>query len=241
MKNLIFIMALLLVIASCKQDEYYVDGGKANAAFNGNMLQYLESKPVLFDSIAQIIKLAGLEETFKNESFTFFAPNDEFIKVAIGTYINQKGDTVYSGGVNATLRSINKQTVKKLSDIDPAIWKKFLQRYMFKGTKRMIDYPQIDFGQKLVFPGQKYMAMDGSAFNIGVTYADANNVKYLGYRQLNLSFINDLTDPDNNWSTYAVSSTDIKPNNGIVHTLQSVSRVFGFNDDFKTDVINSIN
>jgi hypothetical protein len=241
MKNLIFILALLLFFTSCKQDEYYVDGGTSKAEFNGDMLQYLESKPVLFDSVAQIIKLAGLEQTFKNESFTFFAPSDEFIKVAIGTYINQKGDTVYNGGVNSQLRAINREPIKKLSDVDPLIWKKFIQRYMFKGTKRMIDYPQIDFDQRLIFPGQKYVARDGSVFNIGVTYADANGIKYIGYRQLNISFIPDLTDPEDNWVTYAISSADIKPNNGIVHALQGVRREFGYNNDFIRDVIDSRN
>ena len=33
---------LAMVITSCKKDEYYNDGGKANPVFNGNIMQYLE-------------------------------------------------------------------------------------------------------------------------------------------------------------------------------------------------------
>ena len=73
------IACILLITTACKKDEYYVDGGRANPVFDGDILAYLESKPMEFDTIAQIVKLAGLEETFRNEEFTFFAPRDENI------------------------------------------------------------------------------------------------------------------------------------------------------------------
>lgn len=233
MKNLLFIcVAILLAGSSCKRDVYYSDGGKAIATFQGDMLQFLESKPVLFDSIAQIVKLAGLEESFRKDTFTFFAPNDEYIKNTIGT--------IYTDGLNRRLYDLGKDTILKVSDISPLIWKKYLQRYMFKGVNKLKDYPQIDFGQKLMFPGQLYYSTDRSVFNIGVEFQDANGIKYIGYRQLTISFIPDISRPNDNWFTTRVSSSDINPLNGMIHTLQWNGGNFGFNrNEFFDEVISS--
>src|SRR5690606_20336287 len=79
--------ALLLMAAlclwSCAKDDYYTDGGRAQAEFDGSIMDYLDSKPREFDTIAQIVRLAGLEDKFKNEEFTLFAPRDEDIKSII--------------------------------------------------------------------------------------------------------------------------------------------------------------
>ena len=234
MKNVIFIFAILLTFTACERDEYYQDGGKAVAKFNGDMLQYLESKPVPFDTIAQLVKLAGLEETFKNETFTFFAPSDEYIKQTIGT--------IHTDGLNRRLYNLDKDTVINLSDIHPLIWRKYLQRYMFKDANLLKDYPQIDFGQKLMFPGQLYYAYDKSVFNIGVEFGDANGIKYIGYRSILISYIPDISRPDDNWRTTRVSSSDIQPKNGVVHTLQWDGGNFGFiREEFFDEVINNTN
>ncbi|WP_207421513.1 hypothetical protein [Desertivirga brevis] len=226
MKNLIFIFSLLLALTACEQDEYYIDGGKAVAEFDGDVLQYLESKPVQFDTIAQIVKLAGLESTFRNENFTFFAPNDTWIRDLIGTRISPLGDTIYLS-LNGRLKDLNLEPVRKLSDIDSVIWRKYLQRHMFREAYKLKDYPQIDFNQKNMFPGQLFHSFDKSLFNIGVEYGEANGIKYLGYRQLTISYVPDASRPDDNWRTVRTSSTDIQPRNGIVHTLRN-EEWFGF-------------
>ena len=233
MKKLIFLFAIvLLIISSCKRDKFYEDGGRATAVFPGDMLQYLESKPVLFDTIAKLIQLAGLEESFRKDSITFFAPNDEYIKNAIG-YTN-------TDGLNRRLYEKGKDTIVNLSDIKADIWKKYLQRYIFKGRNLLKDYPQIDFNQKLMFPGQMYYSVNKSIFNIGVEFQDANGIKYIGYRQLHLSYIPDISRPNDNWFTTRISSSDIQPTNGVVHTLQWNGGNFGFNrDEFFQEVIST--
>jgi hypothetical protein len=234
MKKLIFACAaLLLVLNACKRDEYYRDGGLANPNFNGNMLQYLQAKKVPFDTIAQIVKLAGMESNFSNEDFTFFAPDDEVIKKTIGT--------VKTNGLNNFLFYSGKDTVKTLDQISPVIWRRYLQRYMFKGVNRLKDYQQIDFDVKSVYPGGLYYSFGGNISNIGVTYATANNIKYIGYRQLNLTYIPDASKPNDNWYINKVASSDIKPTNGVVHTLAyndiRGGAYFGFNEsDFFSDV-----
>jgi len=214
-----------LFLGACKRDEYYTDGGKANPYFDGTMLQYLDSKPSQFDSIAQIIRLAGLEETFNNEEFTFFCPSDRNIKELIGDY--------RSGGVNYSLYQLDRDTIQTLSDVDPLIWRKYLLRYMFKGKNVLADYPQIDPNLPNVYPGQNYYAYDNSISKIGVFYNDAVSsdgksvLKYMGYRQLYIYYIPNLSYPDNTVFN-RVSSSDIQPTNGVVHVLDYTLANFGF-------------
>ncbi|PWS31954.1 hypothetical protein [Pedobacter paludis] len=230
MKKLIFAcVALLLLLNACKRDEYYNDGGLADPNYPGNMLQYLQAKKVPFDTVAKIVKLAGMENEFTKDDFTFFAFDDDVIKRTIGT--------IRTDGLNNYLFYSGKDTVKTLDQISPLIWKRFLQRYMFKGVNRLKDYQQIDFDVKSVYPGGLYYSLGGNISNIGVTYATANNIKYIGYRQLVLTYIPDASKPNDNWYSNAVSSSDIKPTNGVVHALAYNGAYFGFaRYDFFSDV-----
>lgn len=215
-----FIICILLLASACKKDDYYVDGGRANPIFDGDILAYLESKPMEFDTIAQIIKLAGLEETFRNTEFTFFAPRDENIKNLIGA--------LDQGGVNQELFLAGRDTIQTLADVDSAIWRKYLERYMFQGKNKLMDYPQIDFDLLNIYPGQNYISYANTVCNIGVVYNDANNIKYMGYRQLYISLIPDLSQPTT-WIVQKVASSDVQPRNGVVHVIDFTSGQFGFN------------
>ncbi|QPH41556.1 hypothetical protein [Pedobacter endophyticus] len=230
MKKLIVICAaFLLVLNACKRDEYYIDGGKANPDYPGNMLEYLQAKKVPFDTVAQIVKLAGLEKQFTTEDFTFFAFDDDVIKRTIGT--------IRTEGLNSFLYFSGKDTVKTLDQISPVIWRKYLQRYMFKGANRLRDYPQIDLGLRTIYPGALYYDYNNDVSNIGVVFGDANGVRYIGYRQLWLSYIPDISKPNDNWTSIAVASSDIKPTNGVVHALAYTGSYLGFNRyEFYNDV-----
>lgn len=226
-----FLICVLLLASACKKDEYYVDGGRANPVFDGDILAYLESKPMEFDTIAQIVKLAGLEEAFRNTEFTFFAPRDENIKDLIGA--------LDRGGLNRDLFYAGRDTIQTLADVDSAIWRKYLERYMFQGKNKLMDYPQIDFDLLNIYPGQNYISYANTVCNIGVVYNNANNIKYMGYRQLHISLIPDLSQPTN-WVTQRVASSDIQPRNGVVHVIDYTSGGFGFNTwEVTNDVMES--
>jgi hypothetical protein len=218
------VFPLLLIIcffSACKRDEYYKDGGLANGKFQGTIIQYLSSKPKEFDSLVQIIKLAGLDKTLSSEEVTFFAPNDVNIKALIGR--------LDQGGVNRRLYNEGKDTIKVLSDVDSLIWRKFLLRYIYKGKNKLMDYPQIDFGQQVIYPGQIYYAYGNTVANIGVVY-----------RQLHISYIPDISRPADNWRTIRVSSSDIEPNNGIVHVLEVSGNQLGFDQgEMENDISDS--
>ncbi|QIL40033.1 hypothetical protein G7074_12635 [Pedobacter sp. HDW13] len=242
MKKLMMICAaLLLLLNACKRDEYYIDGGRANPEYQGNMLQYLKDKKVPFDTVAQIVKLAGMEEQFSKEDFTFFAFDDDVIKRTIGdihTFERNKNPRLQS--LNQLLYEAGKDTVKTLDQISPLIWRKYLQRYMFKGVNALKDYPQIDMDLKSIYPGALHYDYNNDVSNIGVVYNSANGIKYIGYRQLVLSYIPDISKPSDNWYISYVASSDIKPTNGMVHSLRYQGAYIGFNlYEFFNDVYNT--
>lgn len=226
-----------MLFTACKKDDYYEDGGLANPVFEGDIMQYLESKPMEFDTIVQVIKLAGLEENFRKDEVTFFAPRDENIKEMIGS--------LDQGGVNTALYYYGRDTIKTLSDIDSVIWRKYLQRYMFKGKNKLMDYPQIDFSLLNIYAGQNYYSYNQTVSNIGVLFNDAvssdgtSAIKYMGYRQLHISYIPDVSMPTN-WITVKVASSDIQPNNGVVHVLDYTDGSFGFEyEEILIDILES--
>jgi hypothetical protein len=212
---------LAITVSSCSKDKYYQDGGLAKPKFNGTILQYLQSNPK-FDTIVQVIKIAGMEDAFTKENITFFAPTDEVVRRTIG----QVNSTVplLRGRLNDALYQLNKDTIRTLTDIPPAIWKKYLMRYMFKGTFLLKDYPQLDFDLRPLYPGGYYYGYNGDLANIGVVYNTANTVRYAGYRQLCITSITDPSNPSAFWFASApVATSDVQPTNGAVHVLAEYS------------------
>src|SRR5690606_1109962 len=105
MKIIMMLAGFAVMATACKKDDYYIDGGRAIATFDGTILEYLEAHPVHFDSLAQVIRLAGLEDVFNNDTLTFFAPNDRNIRELIGDYRR--------GGVNTELYRLNRDTIQQ--------------------------------------------------------------------------------------------------------------------------------
>jgi hypothetical protein len=231
---------LAITVSSCSKDNYYKDGGLANPHFNGTVLQYLQSNPQ-FDTIAQVVKLAGMEDIFSKEDITFFAPTDETIRRTIGI-VNGKIPEL-KDGLNQQLFDLKKDTIKQLSDIPKQTWRKYLMRYVFKGKFLLKDYPQLDFSLRPLYPGGYYYGYNGDLANIGVVYGTANTVKYAGYRQLCIAEISDPSNPQFYYfGSAAVASSDIQPTNGVVHALGVYIPNFKItikNPDGSTTTINS--
>ncbi|MCC8424884.1 fasciclin domain-containing protein [Mucilaginibacter sp. UR6-11] len=242
---------LAITVSSCSKDNYYKDGGVVDPKFNGTILQYLQSHSK-FDTIARIVKIAGMEDIFSKENITFFAPTDEVVRRTIG--IVNGNIPLLQGGLNQTLFDLKKDTIKKLEDISPAIWRKYLMRYVFKGKFLLKDYPQLDFSLRPLYPGGYYYGYNGDLANIGVVFNTVNTVKYAGYRQLTIQIVVDPSNPSNYYFGAApVASSDIQPTNGVIHVLAewvpgttdlgdirlnpTTMNVFGMYYDFGTDVI----
>jgi hypothetical protein len=212
-----FLLLLVAVITGCQKKDYFKDSGKQNAKFNGSVLQYLESRPDMFDSVVKIIHMAGMDNIFDKEEITFFAPADSSIRATIQM-------------LNFMLSTLGNKKVTSLSQIKPQVWRHQLSRYIFKGKKSMNDYPQLDPANVAAYPGRIYSSYDGEIMNVGVIYNDAGGVKYAGYRQLQLSYIPSQSTPLDyqSWYPVAVASVNIEPSNGYVHALQFSNHLFGF-------------
>ena len=210
------LIAMVIFTMGCKKD-YYEDTGVHTPNFDGTVMQYLEAKPEYFDSLIKVIKLAGMEDVFKKENITFFAPADSSIKRTIRY-------------VNIELETLGKPLVTRLEQIKPEVWRRQLSRYVFKEKKAMNDFRQIDIDNLSAYPGQIYASYDGLLMNVGVIYDDAGGVKYAGYRHLQLSFIPSASAPRDfaSWYSADVASVNIAPTNGYVHVLRYPTHYFGF-------------
>jgi hypothetical protein len=210
----VFIIAACF-LAGCKKDSYYYDTGVHQAKYDGTILDFLKAKPFIFDSLVLAIKVAGMEDVFQKENVTFFAPPSSCIHKAI---VN----------LNTDLRNNGKDTVSQLGQVQPQVWKDMLSEYVFKGSYLLKDIPQIDTLALSAFPGQGYVSYGGRTMNIGVFYNSANGVKYVGYRQLILSFIPDFSNPTVSLLNVPIATSDIQPTNGVIHALQFQNHVLGF-------------
>lgn len=212
-------MAFLFSMASCKKDDYYKDSGLTKPTFDGTTMDYLDSLPFYFDSVATVVRLAGMEDVFQQDTLTFFAPTD----LQIQRLFSITNLVLYASGYD---------TIRTLNDVPAQIWRKYLTRYMFHGRNQLKDYPQIDYDLLITYPGQGYLSWDGAPMNIGVVYHDENKVKYVGYRQLTIAYIPDLAHPTENWTYNEVGSSNIFTYNGVVHVInENLGPIFGFDPD----------
>ena len=209
-------MALFLLVtnSACKK-EYYFDTGLSNPKFEGNMLQYFDRNPKLFDTLSKVIRLAKLESYFTDSTMTFFAPADSSIRKTFQY-------------VNSNFRSAGMDTLQNLESLDPEFWRNILLIYMFRGKKGIEDYPQLDFSNLYSFPGSYVSNIGGGVMNIGTFFTDARGLKYKGYRRLYLNYVPSEASPLQNWITGPVATCNIQPTNGYIHVLIYPTHYFGF-------------
>ncbi|GAA4144662.1 fasciclin domain-containing protein [Sphingobacterium kyonggiense] len=220
----ILFLASLLFASSCNKDGYFDDSGVHDPNYNGTMLEYFQNhskdSTSLFDTLLNVIKIAGLENTIANENITFFAPTDPSIRSAIKE-------------LNWQLYAEGKDTISRLDQVDATVWNKFLRGYMIKENKGITDFPQVDTMALNSYGGQLYQTLDQDlTVNIGVVYHDLKNgdvvIKYQGPRQLVISYIPDVSKPLENWQTGYVATSNIAPKNGRLHVIRYLGHSFGF-------------
>lgn len=211
----IIAMAMLSLTACQKESKYYLDSGLANPYFKGTVVDYLNAKPFYFDSVATVVRLAGMDSILRSDTVTFFAPTDHSLQQLIQS-------------TNQFLYAFGYDTIRTLQDVPAVVWRKYLSRYIFHGANQLKDYPQIDYDLLVNYPGQGYLSWDGAPMNIGVVYNDNNGVKYVGYRQLTIAYIPDISAPTSNWTIGYVASCNILTDNGVVHVLSDAHTYFGF-------------
>jgi hypothetical protein len=223
---LLIISASYFAASSCKKDAYFINTGVSQAKYNGTIWKYLNDKSMYFDTTTQVITLAGMQNIFQDSTITFFAPPSHCIYMAVKE-------------LNQYLYNRGQDTVVKLSQIDPQVWRDMLSLYIVKGKYLLKDIPQLDTTQLAVFGGQGYVSWGGRPMNIGVIYNTAGNVQYAGYRQLYYSYIINFNTTLGSMINVPVASSDIQPLNGAVQVLQQQNHVLGFlSNNFILEAIN---
>lgn len=86
------------LLFSCTNDDYLIDGGKANPYVNMTTYDYLKSNP-LFDTLVMAIDIAGLQEEV-NAAGTFYAPTNfslnEYIRDELELRKKLDADAMYT-------------------------------------------------------------------------------------------------------------------------------------------------
>lgn len=224
LKLKLFLVLIILGIVACKKDDF-IDTGVHNPKFNGTVWQYLETRPDMFDTLMVALKIAKLDEVLKKEEVTFFAPSDPSILKAVWRLNNM----LYISG---------QDTITKLEQVKPEVWRKYLGQYIVKGKYVAKDFAQIDTVNLAAYPGGVYKNYNGTDMNIGVLYNDVLSndqlIKYAGYRQLYFNLPYSIVIPDEikdyftPFITAPVATSDIQPTNGVLHVLQFSKHVLGF-------------
>lgn len=218
-------ITMLLCSVSCEKSQY-TDTGTFQNNFSGTSMDYLRTRPELFDSLTKIIELAGMEEDVNKNNTTFFVPSNYTIIKSVQR-------------LNSILYSFGRDTIINLNEVNPLTWKEFLSYYIFEDKKLLNDYPQLDTNKMDVFPGQGYISIGNKNMNIGVVYHDVSNqrdgvwqtVQYAGYRQLFFSSV-DITNQFGRMVNVPVSTSDLKTKNGVLHVLNFSKHTFGFTSQF---------
>lgn len=214
--------------SSCKKD-YYLDGGIHDVKYDGSILDFLHSRPELFDSLSKIIDLAGYSDLIDKEEITFFAPTNQSINKSMFN-------------LNEQLYFMGQDTVLDLSQVDAEVWRDFLSMYILKDKYVLKDFPQLDTNDLVTYPGQGYLTLQEKPMNIGVLYNDVVSknsagveqiIKYAGYRQLYINFVRNFGDMNSygGMVTAPVATSDIQPENGVLHVLVFSKHSFGFDSD----------
>lgn len=224
MRALFLFVVSMTVFASCNKDSY-LDGGVHDPTYDGTILEFLKSRPELFDSLVKIVEITEYDQLLDNpqSNITFYAATNQSIIKTVEQ-------------VNRQLFSRGQDTVLNMSQISKDVWHKYLSRYIFRDKYLLKDYPQIDTLDILTYPGQGYLTIEGEAVNIGTFYNDVKSknsagieqtIKYAGYRQIVIDYSN------------PVATSDLQPINGAVHVLKFETHSFGFSSfEFSRDAVN---
>ncbi len=213
-KILLYILLGALVLQSCQKNDYFQDTGVHQTTYDGTVMKYLKDHPTHFKTLVSIIEYAGMQDIFEKEKITFFAPQD----VSIQNAVRRINEALYINGID---------TIKYINDVKPEVWKNYLELYLIDEAYELKDIVQVDT-VTFRFEGQSFISRNGRVMNAGVMYHNAGGVEYAGYRMILYTYIRDFADVRGTRINVPVSSSNIKPYNGVVHVLRAKNHSFGF-------------
>lgn len=214
----IWIVFCIVILTSCKKNEYRNDGGLSNAYVDMTTYDYLASNPK-FDSLVKVIDRAGLKDVV-NSDVTFFVTTNYGIADYVKAKKNEKAIGMPSENFDFGIKDIPS---KELSDS--------LKTYLFAGK---INRDQITVSGKIYnsllgpTPNIRYMIKMRRSFDY-TNYL--NYVDYVNYVKVIGSLDSEELDPNNIPDDQIDRPVDIQTSGiitktGIIHVLNGNHRLF---------------
>lgn len=210
MKFLIAIALAIVVFTSGCSKDYFADGGVLNPeeTMNLNMstMDYLKSRPDVFDTLVTLINLTGLEAAVNANGSTFLAPKD----YSIHNYFN----LVFPDPEKRpkTFSEIPVDEMEKITAI--------LKNYIIPNKQIVRDELATTYSYSTTFGDSK------ARFNI-VQDDYLGNVN-MGAK--NIIFALNIGSPGGPevYRSVQVETADLHATTGIIHVLAADSHIFGF-------------
>lgn len=221
-----FLVAALLPIlmfqVGCKE-KGYVDAQPVDNSTSLTTLQYLQSKPGVYDSLLFLVDKLGLKETLNDSVVTMFAPSNLSFQIAIKNLNevrrSQNKPAVFLRDIVSGVAALPRDREK--AESDKAHIDTMVSRYVIRKQYLSTDFALGDglniLSVRFGYPmhGQRLYA-DGQGWQNGgseiIEFANTKRSVFVP-----------------NWSKTTTSSVNIKTKNGIVHLLRP-DHVFGFDE-----------
>ncbi|SRR5690606_9222919 len=204
------LLSLALFQVGCSKDEGFYDHEVAEKKFAGSTLEYLQSKPGVYDSLLLVAKRLGLEETLQDSAITLFAVTNPSFRLAI-TNLN-------------VLRQTTDKPFGFLSNIDYRHLDTMMSWYIIRGKHEAESLTQQDGlmmeGVRFGYPMHAKLSRSNSSGYEGggpkiIEFSNTNESQFLRY-----------------WVTTTTASVNVLTDNGVIHVI-APDHIFGF-DEFVT-------
>lgn len=131
MKHILYLAVVLLCFSACNNDDYLLDGGKADPEVHMTTYDFLKSKS-LFDTLVLAIDKAGLKDVV-NSKITFYAPTNFSFKKYVDKELEYR-------------RGFDPEAQFSFDSIPTEIFRDSLQMYMFE---RVLTRDSLDKAGKI--------------------------------------------------------------------------------------------
>ena len=199
---------LLFLVSGCAKDKGFYDQSLQKVKFDGTMMDYLSSKPGVFDSLIKVVKRTQIDKMLNDSTnITLFAPTNSSFQLAIQNLYNTRKESdkmmEYLSNLeyNHLDTMMSQYVVRGFYSSDSMVTKDGILIYDFRYNRRM---------------NAKLTTATSSGFKDGgpeiIEFSDTKNSQF-----------------NRNWITSSTASINIETTNGMIHVL-SPSHIFGFND-----------
>lgn len=210
--KLMIAIALVTVVftSGCSKD-YFADGGTLNPdetmTLGVSTMDYLKSRPEIFDTLTTLINLTGLESAVNASGSTFMAPKN----YSIFNYFKLKYPDPEK----------RPKSFSEITDEEMETITEILKNYIIPGKEIVRDELATTYSYDTTYGGTK------ARFNI-VRDDYLGNVN-LGAKFVIFSVDRGIPGVFELYIPVQVETADLHSTNGVVHVLAADSHIFGFN------------